>query len=332
MSQTSDSHRLVDMIDGHITTQLIAAAVRFGLPDLLGDDAVAESRLSEATGIGPSELRRFLYALQRLGLVEAVGESEFKATPMMRHLRSGTGGLHGHALMAGRIYYEVWADLDHSLRTGGSAFRDHGGSLWERLAAEPETAAAFTRTMNWNTGRIVDELISLYPFPEAGTIADLGAGEGTVTAGLAERFPAAGFVVFEQPAVIGNTRRALEELGLDARCSFVAGDFLEKIPAGADLYLLKSVLHNWGDDAALKILRNCREAMGDRARLLVVEHAADTADPVGSAMRDMIMLVLFGGRDRTVGGYTALLGDAGFEVSRTWSGSAGLRLLEAVPR
>ncbi|GAA1949591.1 methyltransferase [Kitasatospora viridis] len=332
MDPRSDGEHLAQLLDGHITTQLIAAAVRFGIPDLLGEEVVAVPRLSAASGIRLAELPRFLYALQRIGLVEAVGAGEFKATPMMRHLRSGTGGLHGHALMAGKIYYDVWADLDHTLRTGGSAFDHHGGSLWDHLAKEPETAAAFTRTMNWNTGRILDELTALYPFPETGIIADLGAGEGTVTAGLAERLPGAGFVVFEQPSVIGNTRRALAELGVADRCSFVSGDFLEQVPPGADLYLLKSVLHNWGDPAADRILRNCRAAMAGRGRLLVIEHAADSVDPVAAAMRDMIMLVLFGGRDRTVGEYGALLEAAGFEVSRTWSGSAGLRLLEAVPR
>jgi len=333
MDQTFDGDRLGDLLDGHIATQLIAAATRFGIPDLLADEVVGESRLSEGTGIRPAELRRFLYALQSLGLVEAVGAGEFKAAPMMRHLRSDTGGLHGHALMAGKIYYEAWADLDVALRTGRSAFESrHGASLWTRLAKDPESAAAFTRTMNWNTGRVLDELIALYPFPETGVIVDLGAGEGTVAAGLLAHFPDVEIIAFEQASVIENTRGAIAAQGLDERCSFISGDFLEKVPDGADLYLLKSVLHNWGDSEAHRILRNCRDAMTDRSRLLVIEHAADTVDPVGSAMRDMIMLVLFGGRDRTVGEYAALMEGADFEVSRSWSGSAGLRLLEAVPR
>jgi len=319
------------MLDGHMTTQLIASAVRFGIPDLLGEDGT-EEQLSTATGISPAQLRRFLYALQRIGLVEAVGEGKYRNTSMARHLRKETGGLYGHALMAGKVYYEAWANLDFSLLTGQSAFeRQHGGSLGTHLADDAEAAAAFTRTMRWNTERFLSEIIELYPFPNSGVIADLGAGDGTLVADLLERFPDLWAIVFEQPSVIENTRRSLEEYGVGERCTFIPGSFLEKIPEGGDLYLLKSVIHNWDDTSALRILRNCRDAMAARARLLLIEHVANEADPVGSAMRDMTMLVLFGSPDRTVEGYSRLLERSGFTVSRRWSGFADLRLLEARP-
>jgi orsellinic acid C2-O-methyltransferase len=332
LSDFDDSERLGDLLDGHINTQLIAAAVRFGIPDLLGEDVVAEDRLGDATGMSPAILRRFLYALHNLGLVEPASDGNWRGTAMTRHLRRDTGSLYGHALMAGNLYYEAWADLDFSLCTGRSAFeRRHGGSLWDRLGADQETAAAFTRTMRWNTERTVGALLGLYPFHSSGLIADIGAGDGTVTAALLTRFPGMRAIVFEQPSVLESTRRSVQEQGLCERCSFVAGDFLDGVPEGADLYLLKSVIHNWDDIAALRILRNCRQAMAGTARLLLIEHAADTADPVGSAMRDMIMLVLFGSQDRTAGEYSRLLAAAGFEVKPPLSGPAGLRLLEAIP-
>jgi orsellinic acid C2-O-methyltransferase len=332
LNDVDDSERLGDLLDGHINTQLIAAAVRFGIPDLLGDDDVAEEQLSVATGMSPAMLHRFLYALQNLGLVEPATDSRWRGTAMTRHLRRDTGSLYGHALMAGNLYYEAWADLDFSLCTGRSAFeRRHGGSLWDHLDADQEAAAAFTRTMRWNTERTIDALLDIYPFQSSGVLADIGAGDGTVTTALLTRFPGMRAIVFEQRSVLENTRRSVQERGLGERCTFVAGDFLDGVPEGADLYLLKSVIHNWDDTAALHILRNCRRAMAGDARLLLVEHAVDTADPVGSAMRDMIMLVLFGSQDRTAGEYSRLLTVAGFDVKPALSGPAGLRLLEAIP-
>jgi len=319
------------MLDGHIITQLIASAVRFGIPDLLAEPAT-EDQLSAATGISPTRLRRFLSALRNLGLVETAGEHSYRNTPMARHLRKETGALYGHALMAGKSYYQGWADLDFSLLTGRSAFEhSHGHTLWDHLDSDAETAAAFTRTQGWNTERFVSEIVELYPFPKSGVIADLGAGDGTLVAALLKRFPRLRAIVFEQPSVLENTRRSLSEQGVEKRCVFSSGSFLEEVPPGGDLYLLKSVIHNWDDACALRILRNCREAMPDHAQLLLIEHAIDEARPVPTAVRDMMMLVLFGSRDRTVADYDQLLARGGFTVSRKWSGSGGLHILQAGP-
>ncbi len=331
MNDTADASRLAAMLDSHITTQLIAAAVRFQIPELLAEPATDE-QLSAATGISPARLRRFLGALRSVGLVESAGRGTYRNAPIARHLRKESGALYGHALLAGEVYYEAWADLDFALLTGQSAFeRRHGRSLWTHLADDAEAAAAFTRTQRWNTERFLGEIIDLYPFPASGVFADLGAGDGTVAAALLDRFPGLRAIVLEQPSVIDYTRRSLAEHGVAARCTFMAGSFLEKVPEGGNLYLLKSVIHNWDDDSAVRILQNCRKAMADQARLLLIEHAADETDPVGSAVPDVMMLVLFGSRDRTVADYDRLLVRAQFAVCRKWSGSAGLRILEARP-
>ena len=331
MTDATDGGHLLALLDGHITTQLIAAAVRFGIPDLLTEPAT-ETQLSTATGISTARLRRFLFALQKIGLVETAGKDSYRNTPMASYLRKETGALYGHALMAGNVYYQAWANLDFALLTGQSAFeRSHGDSLWTHLDDDAEAAAAFTRTQRWNTERFLSEIVELYPFPATGVLADLGAGDGTLVAALLERFPSLRAIVFEQSAVIGNTRRSLSEYGLADRCIFSSGDFLEEVPKGGDLYLLKSVLHNWDDDSAVRILRNCRKAMTEPSQLVVIEHAANEGDPVSSAVPDLMMLVLFGSRDRSVTDYELLLKRGGFAVSQQWSGSGSLRILQASP-
>lgn len=326
----SHAERVVAMLGGHVVTQLVASAVRFGIPDHLGDHTVADARLSELTGVGIGELRRLLRALEGLGLVESVGEDEYRGTPLANLLRRDAGGLYGQALMAGAEYYEAWSELDHALRTGESAFqRRHGHSLWALFDNDGEVAASFARTMRWNSEHVLDEILSMYDFPATGVVADVGAGDGTLLCGLLSRFPQLHGIALEQAAVIGHTRRTVHEYGLADRCELVAGDFFAGVPKGADLYLLKSVVHNWNDKLALQILGNCRASVGERGRLLVIEHAMRTDDVLGAAVRDLTMLVLFGGQDRTPKEYRSLIERAGFAVDRTAMSGSGVCLLEA---
>jgi SAM-dependent methyltransferase len=331
-SERSRAGHLAALLDSHIVTQLIASAVRFKIPDQLAGRTLTDEQLSGATGIGVPVLRRYLRALQGLGLVEEVGAAQYRGTALADLLRSDSGSLHGHSLMAGDDYYGAWAELDHALRSGESAFEHrYRRSLWDRLNEQSQVAESFTRTMQWNSERVLDEILGLYDFSAAGTIADLGAGHGTLTAGLLDRYPQLRAIVLEQPAVVEHARRALTEAGLSDRCDFVAGDLLHEIPRGADLYLLKSVIHNWNDETALRILRNCRAAIGTTGRLLVIERVTDTTDLLNAAIRDLSMLVLFGSQERSRDEYTSLLADAGFVLTRAVTGPTGLCVLEAVP-
>lgn len=327
-----DAAHLASMLRGHIVTQLIASAVRFRIPDLLGDQAVPDTKISGDTGIGLPVLRRYLSALTGIGLVEAVGPDSHRATPMARHLRRDTGHLYGQALMAGREYYDAWAELDFALHTGESAFeRRHGHGLWAELASNSEVAASFTRTMRWNTERALNEILDLCKFPASGVFADLGAGDGTLTSGLLSHFPDLRAIVVEQPAIIDQTRRSLTAQGIGHRCHFIAGDLLTEVPTGAETYLLKSVIHNWNDELALRILENCRTAMGGCGRLLLIERAMNTEQSFDAAVRDIVMLVLFGSRDRTAEEYCELIVHAGFAVRNVGVGPSGICVVEATP-
>jgi hypothetical protein len=101
----------------------------------------------------------------------------------------------------------------------------------------------------------------------------------------------------------------------------ISGDFFRSVPAGADAYILKSVIHDWNDDASVAILRNCRVAMHDKGKLLLVERVMpETMEPSPGlqrmAMLDINMLVAQGGRERTEAEYRSLLANAGFVLTR----------------
>jgi len=321
------AQQLRALLRGHIVTQLVAAAVRFGIPDHLAGEPLDAAALAERTGIAAAELPRFLRALVALGIVEPVAAG-YRGTALAALLRAEW---HGTALMAGDAYYAAWAHLDHALVTGRAAFdRAHGRGLWELLAERPEVARSFGRTMRANTEHVADELVALELVPAAGCVADLGAGDGTLLAGLLRRAPGLRGLALERPALLPALRATLTEHGIAERCEVIAGDLRERVPPGAALYVLKSVIHNHGDADALVMLRACKAALTGGARLLIVERALEPQSSLGGAILDLTMLVLFGARDRTPDEYAELATAAGLTVTRRLTTRSGLSILEAM--
>jgi hypothetical protein len=147
--------------------------------------------------------------------------------------------------------------------------------------------------------------------------------------------PAMSATLIDRPAMVDRARREMDDAGLTDRCTFVAADFFESVPAGGDAYLLSRVLHDWNDEDATCILRTCHAAMPAGARLLVVDAVLpDRARDLPSAIRmDLAMLLLLNARERTASEFEVLLSGAGFRLRRIVpTGSpTGLAVIEAHP-
>jgi hypothetical protein len=140
-------------------------------------------------------------------------------------------------------------------------------------------------------------------------------------------------ILFDQPHVIEGARQSIGDAGLADRCDLVGGDFFSSVPAGGDAYVLRWIIHDWDDDRALRILRNCRAAMRDTARLLLVENIIPPGDePHPGKVSDFVMLTALGGQERTAEEYTQLLDRAGFRLNRVVSTTSPMSVLEGMPR
>ena len=169
-----------------------------------------------------------------------------------------------------------------------------------------------------------------YDFAGVHTLVDVGGGNGSGLAVMLTRHPHLRGVLFDRPAVIEQAAPALAALG--DRCELVGGDFFASIPARGDAYLLSHVIHDWDEERALKILRNCREAMGSGGRLLVVEMVIPPGgEPHPGKMLDVMMLSLTGGMERTEAEYSELLQRAGFRLTRVIPTPSAVSVVEAVP-
>jgi hypothetical protein len=139
--------------------------------------------------------------------------------------------------------------------------------------------------------------------------------------------------VFEQSHVAERAGQWIETTGIADRCEAVGGDFFAQVPGGGDVYILKHVIHDWDDDRGIAILRNCRRAMGERAKLLVIEGIypprIDQSDASrGAASNDVNMLVCTGGRQRSEEEFRSLYRAAGFRLTRIIPTSTRVSLIE----
>jgi hypothetical protein len=318
--QETSLRRLGRMIGGFHTTQLITTAVRLRLPEELeAGPRRAEEMAPQIDAHAPS-LHRLMRALAEIGVLEDVGESRFGLTELGQLLRGDIpNSLRPVALVYGGEFYRAWGSLLESVQTGETAFdRVLGAPFFEYYAQHPEQGEAFDRTMASLSAVMAIHVVTAYDFSALGTLVDVGGGQGGLLTTILKANPALRGILFDQPAVIQGAKGRIEAEGLADRCALVSGDFFQAVPEGAAAYLLKSILHDWDDERSIRILRSCRQAMGEQARLLIVEVVLPDRTPprpMGAAI-DVHMLALTGGQERTESEYRALLAAAGFRITR----------------
>jgi SAM-dependent methyltransferase len=233
-------------------------------------------------------------------------------------------------LFALEPFWTPYARIKHSVLTGEPSFDGvFGMSIYEYLAAHPEQAAVFGATAASFHAQGIADIATAHDFSRYGTVVDVGGGTGALLARILSDHPAVRGILFEQPDVLEPARETFAGAGLTDRVEFVGGDFFRSVPAG-DALLIKSCLHNFGDEQVTRILRVLRRAMRPDGTLLV----AETVVPAGNAphyakLDDIEMLVIAGGADRTEREYTRLLTEGGFEVRRTIPCGDRFSLIEA---
>jgi hypothetical protein len=330
-----DIQRLLELINGFRTTQAIYVTVTLGVPDLLRNGAVACDQLAVLTGSNPRALYRLLRALAAIGIMHEGEDRRFALAPLGRALVSDSHCSRNAwaRFAAGPPLWASWGHLLHSVRTGETGFRDlHGRDVWSFRADNPEESALFDLAMRENARGIAQEMLSAYDFSQFRRIVDVGGGNGTLIAGLLAACPQATGTLLDLAHVISGAGEVLQQAGVRERCNVVAGSFLDGVPAGGDIYVMKNILHDWDDPEAHIILRNCHQEMRPGARLLIVERMlAPPNEGAEGKFSDLNMLVNAGGRERTSDEFAALLSSAGFELREMISLPSSRFIMEAIP-
>jgi O-methyltransferase domain len=213
--------------------------------------------------------------------------------------------------------FAAWSGLEHAMRTGQPGFeKTYGMPLFDHVAEHPDLGPIVDAGMSSIHGYETGAMLDVYDFSGVRVLADIGGGNGSLLGAVLQRYPQMRGILFDRGHVAERARRSLGEQGLSDRCEVREGSFFESVPAGADAYLFRHVLHDWTDQQCLQILRHCRKVIPAQGRLLVVECIVPTGNGRSISKEfDISMMNFTGGLERTEVQFRALFANAGFELS-----------------
>ena len=329
---------LYHLATGHYFSHALGLAAKLGIAELLKDGPRHAKDLAEATGTHAPSLNRVMRLLASAGVFEEQEDGAFALTSLGECLRAGVPGSARAMVMlfAGEGVHNAWKELEYCVRTGNPVFRQRGlDDPFADPAWSPEDQANFDAAMADFTRLAAIAVAAAYDFASLRRVVDVGGGNGALLIGILKANPHLHGIVFDQPPAAERAQKEIAESGLAERCEAVGGDFFKEVPTGADVYILKHVIHDWNDDRAVTILKNCHRAMGENGKLLIVEgvyppRIDQSLASRGAAANDVNMLVNTGGRQRSEPEFRALYDAAGFTLLRIVPTQAGVSVIEGL--
>lgn len=309
------------------------ALIALGVVDALASGPQPAEELARATETEPMLLGRLLGTMASFHLIDE-RNGRFALSRWGQLLRDDVpGSMRAFAIyLASPWRREAMATLPEIVRTGETGMTlAHEQSLFEFLSKSPEAGRVFGQAMVSLTEMAAAAVAHAYRFPKRSRICDVGGGVGILLGVLLAKHPSLTGVLFDRQPVVDRASKTLGEWGVVERCERVGGDFFESVPAGAEVYLVKDVLHDWNDDDTRRILRTVRSAMKIGSRLLIIESViSDGPESAPARLLDLELMILTGGRKRRAGEYEQLLADAGLKMTRVLATASPSVLIEAV--
>lgn len=325
---------LRQMMTGYWVSQSIYIVARTGVADLLAGGPQSTDQLARSLHVDAGALYRIMRTLSSYGLFTEDREQRFALTPLGSLLQTDVpGSMRSMAIWNGELPYRAWGAVQQTIETGKPALTHVlGMKLFEYLSQNPEPGRIFDEAMTGLSMQVSQAVVAAYDFSGTRQIIDVGGGQGTLVAAILQANEELQAILFDLPSVVEDSRKHLETAGIASRCEVMAGNFFELVPAGADCFVLSSVIHDWDDEQSLRILRQCRHAMDPDSKLLLVECVIpESPEPFFSKLLDLQMLVVTGGRERTAGQFKDLLAAAGFRLTNIIQTEAPECIVEALP-
>lgn len=332
-SDTSAVGTVLNLALSYLVSRGLHVATELGVADHLTRGPLAVADLAACTAAHPASLRRLLRMLAAHGVFTEDASGRFANTPASALLQRGI--MHDGVLFCGNVsgddaWWNAVGALRHSVATGAPAFDyQQGAGFFDYLAAHPEGRRWFDRGMA-NFAEAENPVIATsYDFAATPHVVDIGGGQGGLLVEILGRHAQVRGTLFDLAEVVRDPAY-ITAARLEPRCTMVAGDFFEQVPAGADAYVLKRILHDWSDEQCVRILRACCDAMSTRARLLVVDCVVPHGNtPHPGKVMDILMMVFAAGRERTEDEFAQLLQQAGLRLCRVLPTASALSIVEA---
>jgi hypothetical protein len=323
--------QMMQWITSKWITGPIRVAAELGIPDLLREKPLSVDALAQKTDTHAPTLYRLLRALSAVGIFSETSERTFELTPLARCLCSGA--MRPLALMFLSDWHDkAWSELAHSVRTGKPGFyHAFGKGAFEWMEENPEARHILDQGQGLKAMGFAETVIEGCDFSDVRSICDVGGGQGTFLIQLLAHYPLITGIVADLPGAVVAAEKAIAKADLHDRCKAIPYDFLREAPPVGDTYFLVNILHDWEDETCCRILKNISQTMNADSRLWVVEYLLEPGPGFSVAkLLDLEVLVMGGGRERTVDEFKDLLSSAGLAVSKVIPTNQGVAVLECV--
>jgi ubiquinone/menaquinone biosynthesis C-methylase UbiE len=325
--------RLFQLASGYWISQALYVAAKLRIADLLKNSPKSASEIAFATETDEDSVYRLMRALCAVGAFRTVGVDKFAVTALGIPLQSNVpGSLRAMVITLGESHYAAWAHLLESVKTGKAGFPlAFGTQMFDYLGQDAEAGNIFNHAMSEYSALSACAVLLSYDFSDAYSLVDVGGGCGRLLTNILRMYPSMQGTLFDMPSVVAAAQEKLEFDPCSERCALVPGSFLDFVPPGADTYLMSSVIHDWDDEHAIKILRNCRRSMRRHSRIILLEFIVPAGKKSSfSKVLDLNMLVMNGGRERTAEEFRKLFDAAGLKMTRIIPTLSPLSVIEAV--
>lgn len=324
---------MMELIVGAWTSQAITVAVELGIADVLDKGPLRLEELASRVKADPDALRRLLRALIGRGIFRQRSDGRYALNALAKSLRANAPlSTAAMAQMVGSVQHrEHWSYLTDAIKSGKAVLPAlRGMEAFDYLVGEPELKEVFNRAMADTTEMAVDYLMAAYSFYDYQTVVDVGGGVGRLLSAILKTTPSARGVLYDLPHALAEAPPVLRENNVADRVELLEGSFFDSVPAGGDVYVLKMILHDWPDDKAVEILQSVHSAAKVGTKVLVIDCVIPDHDrEFLGHWTDLEMLLLQGGRERTVPEYRSLLERAGFRMTQWVPTASPLSFVEA---
>lgn len=324
---------IMQIANGTMVTQALGVVAKLGIADMIEDGDCDVEKLAFASGSDRSSLYRILRSLASVGVFTETSRAKFAHTPVSSLLLSDIeGSMRSMAIfMAEPWHYNVWGNMLHSAKTGGTAWKaTYGEEVFDWFQKHPAESEIFNKAMTDMSASVAPALVAAYDFSGISVLADIAGGHGFLLSQILKANPGLKGILFDMDHVIEGSAAMLSKNGVADRVNVVSGDFFREVPA-ADAYIMKHIIHDWDDQRSIAIMQNIHTAMTEDGKLLLLEMVVPEGnEPHPSKILDLAMLALPGGLERTAAEYEELFDRSGFKLNRIVPTMSPFSVIEAV--
>ncbi|MCK9204655.1 MAG: hypothetical protein M0P58_09520 [Bacteroidales bacterium] len=305
---------------------------KLNIAELLKKAPLSIEGLAVQTQSHAPSLYRIMRALSAEGIFKVKSDGKFALNNLARGLLDEPGSLRYMLLHhLGPVNWNLMSNLEYAVKTGNDAFADkYGKGIYDYLKDNPGESAIFDHSMSNLSDIGLSPIMNAYRFSKYKTIADIGGGEGFLLANIIRENPSVRGILFDTKETVQMAPALFEKYLVRDRVNIITGNFFKEIPSGADLYILKNIIHNWNDAQCIDLLKNIHSVMPPHAHVLIIEMIVndDQRQELSKLLDIQMLATMPGGRERTRSEFENLLGQAGFTPARIYKTISPICLIE----